>query len=101
MDATTGSSERDHLALFAIQIERLFEEPGSAMTIEIAGSKLSFERRTFGAVVFPHLAFSPQHQRIRGTGWVLVGTNDGETISHVNIADVDRVMVTGGGANDR
>lgn len=101
MSATTGSSDTEPLALFALQIERLFEEPGSAMTIEIAGIRLRFERRTYGAITFPHLAFSPDHHRIRGSGWVLVATNDGATISHVNIADVDRVMVTGGGANDR
>ncbi|WP_327211399.1 hypothetical protein [Rhizobium leguminosarum] len=91
----------DSLSRVAGQVERLFAEPGASMTIEIAETRLRFERRTFGAISFPHVAFSPDHRRIRGSGWVLVATDDGELISHVNIADIDRIFVTDGGANDR
>jgi hypothetical protein len=91
----------DPLSMVAGQVERLFAEPGSSMTIEIAQTRLRFERRTFGAIFFPHVAFSPEHHRLRGNGWVLVATDDGELISHVNIADIDRIFVTDGGANDR
>jgi hypothetical protein len=63
----------DILSRVAGQVERLFAEPGSSMTIEIAQTRLRFERRTFGAISF----------------------------SHVNIADIDRIFVTDGGDNDR
>lgn len=90
----------DKIAIVAGQLERLFARPGSTITFEIAQTRLRFERRTFGAISFPHVAFSPEHKRLRGSGWVLVATVDGEVISHVNIGDIDRMFVTDGGAND-
>lgn len=95
-----SESEAGKLARVAAQIERLHAEPGCAMNLEIAETRLRFERREFGAIHFPHLAFSPAHKLYRGTGWVLVATDDGEKISHVNVADIDRIFVTGGRAND-
>jgi hypothetical protein len=101
MIAPLENAANDPLALVATQLERMFAEPGTSLAIEIAQTRLRFFRRTYGAILFPHIAFSPQHCQIRGTGWVLVATEDGETISHVNIADIDRIFVIDGGANDR